>query len=162
VHAVGDGEAQQAVGVVAGQARHRDFVRALSVVAFARFGRYDLSLPQLLGSRGVHAWIAEADGCPVGFALYRVDVPLAEGDLLAIAVEPAWHRRGVGRRLLAAVEHDVKERCPAHERPALRLTVAGDNAAARALFEGAGFRYVPGDEGIYPEGQHALGMLKAL
>jgi GNAT superfamily N-acetyltransferase len=157
------GERLDALTMVRGTPEHRGFVRRLAKAAFARFGAYDLILPRLFVADGVESWIAEIDAAPVGFALYSIDLETAEGDLLAIAVEAAWQRRGVGQELLAQVERCVATAGRRAPFPAaLRLTVAVDNTAARRLFEGAGFRHVPGEELYYPGGQRAITLRKVL
>lgn len=66
--------------------------------------------------------------------------PLAagEGYVGEVAVDPAWRRRGVASVLMAAVESTARERgCHV-----VSLWVTLDNAGARALYEGRGFREV--------------------
>jgi ribosomal protein S18 acetylase RimI-like enzyme len=82
---------------------------------------------------------AEAD-VPLGFALLVFDLPeevtLADQAFVAyMAVEPASRRRGVGRALLDAAETIARERGIPH----MSLMVTEENAAARALYAGAGF-----------------------
>ena len=60
----------------------------------------------------------------------------ARGDVRQIAVDPAWRRRGIGRRLMA----EVAERLRAAGCSEWRLEVRHDNAAALALYERAGMR----------------------
>jgi ribosomal protein S18 acetylase RimI-like enzyme len=71
-------------------------------------------------------WVACApDGAVVGFA--GID-----GDALSwLYVDPAWHRRGAGRRLLA---HAL-----AHLPPACRTQTPARNRPALALYRSAGF-----------------------
>ena len=64
----------------------------------------------------------------------HADVPVAE--LLALAVDPAARRRGVGLLLIRALQEDIRARGV----PGMRVTVAADNAAAIAAYERAGFR----------------------
>jgi ribosomal protein S18 acetylase RimI-like enzyme len=52
-----------------------------------------------------------------------------------MAVEPSHARRGIGRALLDAVEALARERGIPH----LSLMVTDENAAARALYDRAGF-----------------------
>ncbi|MGF1659766.1 MAG: GNAT family N-acetyltransferase [Rubrimonas sp.] len=77
------------------------------------------------------------------FALTRVAA--GEGELLTLAVAPENRRRGLARLLLA-------ETC-AHARAdgaqAMFLEVATSNAAARALYAGAGFAEVGLRRGYY-------------
>jgi ribosomal-protein-alanine N-acetyltransferase len=72
----------------------------------------------------------------VGFALSRIAG--GECELLSLAVDPAYRRRGVGRTLLrAAVEWAEISRATA-----VFLEVAEDNGAARTLYVAHGFEAV--------------------
>ena len=81
------------------------------------------------------AAVAEHGGEVVGFAcgLAR-DGPVAE--LTELYVRPAVRRRGLGRALLAEVVGVLAERGASF----VRVDVTPDNAAARTLYERAGFR----------------------
>jgi len=80
--------------------------------------------------------VAERGGAVVGFSVVWFAADEAElGDL---AVDPDWRRRGVAAALLARV---VQE-CSARRTRALYLEVRESNAAARALYERAGFELV--------------------
>ncbi len=84
--------------------------------------------------------VAEVDDVAAAFALLLYDEPdqvsLTEQTFVAyMAVEPAWERRGIGRTLLAIVEEQARKR----GFPYLTLMVTEENAAARALYESAGF-----------------------
>ncbi len=68
-----------------------------------------------------------------GFALARVIAD--EAEILTIAVAPARRRRGVATRLLAGLLAEAAARGAM----AMFLEVAADNAAARALYDRAGF-----------------------
>lgn len=78
-----------------------------------------------------------------GFVLGRVI--LDEAELLTLAVDPAARRQGNGRRLLAAFTAE------AAARGATRavLEVAAGNAAARALYDGAGWTEAGRRRGYY-------------
>ncbi|MGA2739435.1 MAG: GNAT family N-acetyltransferase [Bryobacteraceae bacterium] len=74
--------------------------------------------------------VAVCDGCVVGFAVARW-LAEGEGELLNLAVDPALRRRGVGRRLIAAVTSS---------HPGLLwLEVRESNLGARKLYEALGF-----------------------
>jgi ribosomal-protein-alanine N-acetyltransferase len=94
-----------------------------------------------------------------GFALGRAIED--EAELLTIAVSPDGQRRGLGAWCLGTFEHE------AYERGARRafLEVAATNAAARALYQGAGWE-VDGHRPKYyradPEPIDAILMSKAL
>lgn len=104
-------------------------------------------LAQLLAGPGVLALIAldEAEE-PAGYALGRVAAD--EAELLSIALLPDRRRQGDGRRLLDA----LIDRCTAAGAETLFLEVATDNAAALALYRGAGFREVGRRKGYYKVG----------
>lgn len=137
------------------------FVRTLSAEVFSRLGDYERTVAEFFESPDVEAWIAEAEGSPAGFALVELDLErFPEADLVAIAVEPSFHRRGVGRALLSRVETEITSAWGS--RASIVLTVAVDNAPARALFESAGYETVPRAYGVYPRGQLSRGMRKRL
>ncbi len=62
-----------------------------------------------------------------------------------LAIDPAWRRRGLGRRLLAAVLAEAE----AMGAPHVTLEVRRSNSAALALYEGAGFNIVGVRSGYY-------------
>lgn len=145
--------------IVPATPRDAEFVRRLSGEVFARFGRYDRLLPQLMRMPAMRTAIARSGDSRVGFAMYALES--GEVELVAIAVEPRWQSRGVGRALLGFVESEALEMCG--DGPAqVRLTVAEDNTVARALFESRGYARLPGTEGLYDGGQRSLGLAKRL
>jgi ribosomal-protein-alanine N-acetyltransferase len=98
----------------------------------------EAEIAALLGTGGVAA-ITGQDG----FALVRVLPP--EAELLTIAVDPAVQGQGHGTALLADVLHHAAQSGV----EVLFLEVASDNAAARALYERAGFAQVGQRKGYY-------------
>jgi ribosomal protein S18 acetylase RimI-like enzyme len=88
-----------------------------------------------------HVLLVAADGeTPLGFLIMLHDLPdevtnMEQGFVAYMAVEPDATRRGVGAALVACAEEIAR----AHGLPYLSLMVTEDNAAARALYEGAGF-----------------------
>jgi ribosomal-protein-alanine N-acetyltransferase len=81
---------------------------------------------------------------PGGFVLLRVLV--GEGEILALAIEPALRRTGLGRALVdAALTHAAHAGAEA-----VWLEVAEDNPAARALYADAGFVEIGRRRGYYP------------
>jgi ribosomal protein S18 acetylase RimI-like enzyme len=85
--------------------------------------------------------IAERDGGPTGFLLMLDQLPdevtsMPQGFVAYMAVEPAARRTGTARALLTAAEDEAKRR----SLPYMGLMVTEENAAARALYEGAGYR----------------------
>lgn len=88
--------------------------------------------------------------------LFRRGTALAR--LYSLALAPSVQGLGYGRALLAAAEADAFER----ERLVLRLEVREDNAAARALYERAGYRPHGRIANYYEDGCAALRMEKLL
>jgi ribosomal-protein-alanine N-acetyltransferase len=101
---------------------------------------------------------AVADGRLVGFAMG--DPRRREGFawIATIGVHPAYQRRGIGARLLAAVEAQLTT-------PRLKLTVRQSNLGAIALYRKFGYEavtvwdryYAGGEAGIVMEKQRKLG-----
>jgi ribosomal-protein-alanine N-acetyltransferase len=73
---------------------------------------------------------------PDGFILIRV--VLDEAEILTLAVAPAARRHGLGRRLVETAAVTAVQAGATR----LFLEVAEDNAAARALYDRAGFRQI--------------------
>lgn len=89
---------------------------------------------------GPHAALVES---PCGFALGQC--VLDEAELHMIAVLPELRRSGRGRDILARFEALVRGRGARH----IHLEVAADNAAARALYAGAGYAGTGARPGYY-------------
>jgi ribosomal protein S18 acetylase RimI-like enzyme len=101
--------------------------------------------------------VAEIEGRPAGFVMIALRSGAA--DLIALAVSPELQSRGAGKALLGraiglARESDLGIR-------EMHLQVAEGNARAQRLFAKHGFR-VRAETGVYPAGQRALFMVKAL
>jgi ribosomal protein S18 acetylase RimI-like enzyme len=83
--------------------------------------------------------VAELDGEVVGYVRLQPPTPLPEGrhvlGVNGLAVAPSARGRGVAQALLAAAEQRARETGAGK----LSLRVLGTNAAARALYERAGF-----------------------
>jgi ribosomal-protein-alanine N-acetyltransferase len=139
------------------------WIRRLSAEVYAALGDYDLIIGSWLDHPGVLAQVDEHDGARRGFILLGFH-PASGGatvaDLLAIAVDAAHRRRGLGARLLEHAIHlgELARRDRALDE--LRLTVAEDNPVARRLFEAFGFRAVDEDHGRYDGGQRAIRMAR--
>jgi [ribosomal protein S18]-alanine N-acetyltransferase len=103
-------------------------------------------LAELVASPGVAGLLLRVDGHDAGVALCRVAAD--EAELLTIAVRPAHRRKGLARRLLAAVIDHVRN---AGART-LFLEVGVDNPAARSLYEGQGFCAVGERRAYYQRG----------
>jgi ribosomal protein S18 acetylase RimI-like enzyme len=87
--------------------------------------------------RAVYGWFGSVWRALVLELLNR-DVDNERFLLDGICVAPAARSKGIGARLLAAIETEALAR----GYPAVRLDVIGDNWRARALYERQGFRVV--------------------
>ena len=82
---------------------------------------------------GVPFLVAETDAGVVGYAIGRVAAD--EGEILNVAVQPEWRRRGIARRL---VEGLLAVLAAAGARQ-VYLEVRESNVAARQLYAAFGF-----------------------
>jgi ribosomal protein S18 acetylase RimI-like enzyme len=97
-------------------------------------------LLSIVNRRDHVALIAIADEVPVGFLLMLDSLPDEvtgedQGFIAYMAVERALRRDGIGAALLARAEDEARER----GLPYMALMVTEENAAARALYERAGY-----------------------
>lgn len=67
------------------------------------FGLPEANAAYLRDLATLPTWLARRDGRPVGFLAVRCHAP-ASAELHVMGVLPAAHRRGIGRRLVAAAE----------------------------------------------------------
>lgn len=93
----------------------------------------------------------------VGFAMLRLAAD--EAELITIAVDRGWRKKGVGRALLNAALDDL-QMTPAKK---LFLEVAADNTAALRLYSRHGFGKVSERQGYYarPDGRPATAIVMA-
>jgi ribosomal protein S18 acetylase RimI-like enzyme len=96
--------------------------------------------------------VAVSDGSLLGYALARFDLRRALARLDSIAVAARARGRGLGARLLAAVERAAR----AAGARRLGLEVRPANRAARALYVARGYRPVARLAGYYATGGDAL------
>jgi ribosomal-protein-alanine N-acetyltransferase len=95
--------------------------------------------------------LALADSLPAGFCAWRQTSP-EEAELLNLAVDPAWRRKGVAAALLNAligVAHGD-----------IFLEVAEPNAAAIALYTASGWEPISLRRDYYQKGVNAIVMKK--
>ena len=104
----------------------------------------------MLGLPGHFGLLAIQQDEPLGFALGRVQADQAE--ILTIAVRPGARGQGIGRALLNALLAEAAKR----DAMDLFLEVAEPNAAARALYAGAGGKEVGRRRRYYADGTDAL------
>jgi ribosomal protein S18 acetylase RimI-like enzyme len=144
-----------------------EWIRQTAAEVYADLGDYGKIIPAWMSHPGVLTFVEVSDepgDVRRGFILigfYEPEdlvPPRLVGDLLAIAVAPAFQRRGIGKSLLelaADVARLAYRDPPVRE---LRLTVAETNQAALALFRRAGFVVLDPKHGAYDRGQRALRM----
>ncbi len=92
-----------------------------------------------------------------GFAMLRLAAD--EAELITVAVDKGWRKRGIGRALLSAVIEDLRM-TPARR---LFLEVAADNPAALKLYARHGFAKLSERQGYYarPDGRPATAIVMA-
>jgi ribosomal protein S18 acetylase RimI-like enzyme len=134
-----------------------DFIRALCQRLFLAYGSYHRYVEEWFQHGTVSTIVAEIEGRAAGFAMLALRPGAA--DLIAVAVAPELQSRGAGKALLERVlelargsELGVRE---------VNLQVAEGNARAQRMFAKRGFR-IRAETGVYPAGQRALFMVKAL
>ncbi len=139
-----------------------DFIRELSAKVFSIYGNYSEILPKLFLYPNVITIIAAEKAYSLGFAILdlieKKDFDVLTGELLAIAVTPKHHRKGIGKALLNHIEFLAYQ----YNLKRLLLHTAENNIAAQSLFKKAGFEVVGFRENYYPNGQQATVMFKPL
>jgi ribosomal protein S18 acetylase RimI-like enzyme len=142
--------------------RDLPFVCDLSRRVFRRYGPYEEILPRWFISGLSMVVVAETQRGPVGFAMMARVADQGAGretaEIMAIAVDPSRQGQGVGRALMETLERKARQASIRR----LILHTAIDNLTAKALFSRLGFIAVEARQGFYPEGQHALMMIKIL
>jgi len=140
----------------------RGFISRLSEKVFSVYGPYGNLVPAWFESGRPLAFTAVEKESPIGFAMMG---RLREGpeesspfELLAIAVKPGAHRRGVGDLLLRRVEKEAAKLGVS----ALHLHTATDNLPARELFKKHRFISLSIKKRFYSEGQDAVMMVRFL
>lgn len=120
---------------------------------------YGAAVATWMGHDTTSGWVAMEDDDPIGFVLIGKLGLVGEGrahviEVLALGVLPEVRRRGIGRSLLARVLRQARAEAALE----VRLNVAEDNKAARALFEQAGFEVARADDGSFGSGRRAIRM----
>jgi ribosomal-protein-alanine N-acetyltransferase len=92
---------------------------------------------------GFPVFVALIDSVHAGFCSWRQSAP-DEAEILNLAVDPIWRRRGVGSALLAAVVERAQG--------AIFLEVAESNSPAIALYRKQGWVDVGRRDGYYNQG----------
>jgi len=92
-------------------------------------------------TEGNRAWVAEADGRPVGFAVVVIQSEAKSGEIYMLAVDPDYQNQGIALDLVTfAVDRIAELGIPLAE-----ISTGGDpgHAPARHVYEKAGFTAVP-------------------
>jgi ribosomal protein S18 acetylase RimI-like enzyme len=139
------------------------FLVDLSRRVFLEFGSYDRYIQEWFGEPIVSTFVAEVEGAPVGFVMLAIHPQRpttdAVGEIISIAVAPEHRSTGIGAALLdRAIAHARESSLGLRE---IRLSVAEGNARAQRMFARRAFR-IGHVVGVYPAGQRALFMTKAL
>ncbi len=133
-----------------------DFVADLARRVFSAYGEYDRILPTCLDDPQFHTLVYEQEGRPAGFCMLSIGDGV--GEVVAVAVDPAWQGRGIGRQLMRAIVEDAR----GMEIRLLLLKTATRNLSAQGLFRKIGFEEADREAGYYAAGQTAIGMRKRL
>lgn len=136
------------------------FITQLSGKVFSVFGPYEEMVPRWLMYDSTVTTIASLDNSPVGFTMLgdpfnRYDLRQVT-ELLAIAVDPKDHHRGIGELLLKEVDKKAVELGVSR----ILLHTAIENLPARRLFTKFGYRPWEIKRSFYPKGQDAIVMSK--
>jgi len=133
-----------------------DFVADLARRVFSTYGEYDRILPTCLDDPQFHTLVCEQEGRPAGFCMLSIGDGI--GEVVAVAVDPPWQGRGIGRQLMHAIVEDAR----GMGIRLLLLKTAIRNLSAQALFRKIGFEETGREAGYYTAGQTAIGMRKRL
>jgi ribosomal protein S18 acetylase RimI-like enzyme len=140
-----------------------DFMLGLCRRVFLEFGSYDRYMADWFCEEIVSSFVADLDSAPAGFFMLAIhpESPAQEAvaELLSIAVVPELRSQGIGAALLDRAILLARE-SPLGLRE-IRLSVAEGNARAQRMFARRGFR-IGHVIGVYPAGQRAFFMTKAL
>jgi [ribosomal protein S18]-alanine N-acetyltransferase len=144
-------------------------VRAYRAADFERLYRIDQAafVPELaysrselryyLAARRGRTLVAEMDDVVVGFVIARL-MQRGWGTVITLDVMPGWQRRGVGGRLLAAIESWLATAGV----QVVALETPADESGARQFYEKHGYRVGGRVPGYYHGRLDAFGMVKRL
>jgi ribosomal-protein-alanine acetyltransferase len=143
----------------AARADDLDAIAAVEAAAFDERDRFTRgTLRRIIASPAAQALVVAENDRILGYAavLFRSGARVAR--LYTIAVDPKAAGRGVGAALLAAAAKAALRRGADR----LRLEVRSSNAAARRLYERAGFTRLDERPGYYDDGEAAVRYEKPL
>ena len=109
------------------------------------------SLRYYIGTRTASFLVLDREGEVLGDAIVAFRRGSSVARLYSLAVAPGFGGHGFGRQLLVASETAARERGST----VLRLEVRRDNAAAKRLYERAGYRLFGSYEDYYEDGARA-------
>ncbi|SPD74778.1 hypothetical protein PITCH_A330043 [uncultured Desulfobacterium sp.] len=148
------------INIVPADLKDSVYIRSLSKRVFSIYGHYDDTLTNWFLSGTSFTILALSGKKNVGFAMlgrsYLGHSASRVCELLALAVEPEMHGRGVGGLLLKAIENE----CRKNQADSLVLHTSVDNLPAQRLFRKFGFSALETKLAFYPEGQDAVMMSK--
>ena len=101
--------------------------------------------------------VDDPGGPPVGFVIGR-GTHRGWGTIVTLDVDPAWQRRGVGSRLLAAIEDWLR----GEGVRVVSLETPADESGARRFYERNGYQLGGRVRGYYHGRLDAFGMVKRL
>ena len=140
----------------------REFAHSLSKKAFSVYVPYEDMLDRWFQSDATETLLALMEKRPVGFAMLGRHQSEWESrqiaELLAIAVEPAKQKKGIGGSLIREVVRKAREL----RIETVVLYTALENVAAQRLFKKHGFTPSRIKERFYPRGQDALLMVSRI
>ena len=148
------------ITIEAAQGSDVEFIHSLSKKVFSVYGPYEDMLARWFDSDITVTLLAFMEERAVGFAMLgrhqRKRDSRQVAELLAIAVEPAKQKSGIGDSLIREIVRKVGE---------LRIEIvvlhtALENMPAQRLFKKHGFTPSEIKKGFYPQGQDALLMYK--
>ena len=127
-------DADLVVHMVPMRRRHLRAVLRIEAQVYPRPWSLGLFVSELAlrGSRAY--WVARVDGYVVGYCGLMVSVD--DAHVTTLAVDPAWHRRTIGSRLLLTLAREAVARGAA----GLTLEVRMGNKGAQELYRRFGFR----------------------
>ena len=133
--------------------RHLRSVLRIEAQVYPRPWSHSLFVSEL-ALRSTRAYlVAKAGRDVVGYA--GVMMSMTDGHVTTIAVDPAFHRLGIGTRLLLGIAREAVAR----DATALTLEVRLSNKAAQAMYKRFGFMAVGVRKGYYADtGEDALVM----
>jgi len=122
------------VHMVAMRRRHLRSVLRIESQVYPRPWSLSLFVSELALRNSRAYWVARVDGVVVGYCGLMVSVD--DGHVTTLAVDPAWHRRTIGSRLLLTLAREAIARGAT----GLTLEVRMGNKGAQELYRRFGFR----------------------